>query len=99
MIQIGNGSLRIVGIGWNYQEVRRVAESEGILDLLQSLYIMNAGDLANSVDDSLQVLQVGDFEDYVDVGLSVFGACRNVTDIGDRKSTRLNSSHLGISYA
>jgi hypothetical protein len=71
-----------VGIGWNYQEVRRVAESEGILDLLQSLYIMNAGDLANSVDDSLQVLQVGDFEDYVDVGLSVFGACRNVTDIG-----------------
>jgi len=64
-----------VGIGWNYQEVRRVAESEGILDLLQSLYIMNAGDLANSVDDSLQVLQVGDFEDYVDVGLSVFGPC------------------------
>jgi hypothetical protein len=58
----------------------RVADEA--LDLLQALDVMDAGDLANSVDDSLKVLQVGDFEDYVDVGLSVFGACRNVTDIG-----------------
>ena len=51
----------------------RVADEA--LDLLQALDVMDAGDLANSVDDSLKVFQVGDFEDYVDVGLPVFGAC------------------------
>src|SRR2546426_7986835 len=35
------------------------------------------------------------FESFVDGG----GAVTRIADVGDRKSTRLNSSHLVISYA
>ena len=43
-------------------------------DFLQSLYVVDAGDLADSINDSLEVFQVRDFEDYVHVGSAVFGA-------------------------
>src|ERR1700693_3102833 len=35
---------------------------------------MHAGDLADAVDDFLQVFQVGDFEDYVHAGLAILAA-------------------------
>ena len=47
-------------------------ESAGILDFLESLDVVDAGDLADSIDDSLKVFEVGDFQDYVYIGLSVF---------------------------
>jgi hypothetical protein len=31
------------------------------LDLLQSLHVVDAGDLADAIDDFLEVFQVGDF--------------------------------------
>jgi hypothetical protein len=52
-----------------------------LLDLLQSLHIMHPRNLTHAIDDGLQVLEVGDFEDHVDAGLSVAGAGLDVTDI------------------
>ncbi len=43
-------------------------------DLLQSLDVVDAGDLADAVDYFLKVFQVRDFQDYVYVGLAVLGA-------------------------
>jgi len=52
------------------------------LDLLQPLHIVHARNLAHTVNDRLQVFEVGDFEDYVDAGLAVTGAGFDVADIG-----------------
>lgn len=43
---------------------------------------MNARDLAYAVDDSLQVLQVGDFENDIDIGLPVGRAGLDVANVG-----------------
>src|SRR5438270_5652802 len=51
------------------------------LNLLQSLHIVNAGNLAHAGDDRLQMLQVGDVEHDVDVGLAVAGARFDISDI------------------
>src|SRR6266481_5769110 len=52
------------------------------LDLLQSLHIVYAGNLADAVNDVLQVLQVGDIEDDIDVRLAIAGAGFDVADVG-----------------
>src|SRR5260370_13300215 len=52
------------------------------LDFLQSLHVMHAGDLADSVHDFLQVFQVGDFQDYVYAGLAVLAAGFYVAGVG-----------------
>ena len=52
------------------------------LDLLQSLHVMHAGDLADAVHDFLEVFQVGDFQDYVYAGLAVLAAGFDVADVG-----------------
>src|SRR6266550_1723176 len=52
------------------------------LDLLQPLHIVHTRNLAHAVDDSLQVLEVGDFQYNVDTGLTVAGAGLDVPDIG-----------------
>ena len=43
---------------------------------------MDTRDLADAVDNALQVFEVGNFEDHVDVGLTVFAAGRDVADVG-----------------
>src|ERR1700693_2554377 len=43
---------------------------------------MHAGNLADAVDDFLQVFQVGDFEDYVHAGLAILAAGFDVADVG-----------------
>src|SRR5271156_1670406 len=43
---------------------------------------MDAGDLADSVHDFLEVFEVGDFEDYVYAGLAVLAAGFDVADVG-----------------
>ena len=45
-----------------------------MLDLLQALHVVDAGNLADSIDNSLQVFEVGNLENNVYVGLAVFGA-------------------------
>ena len=52
------------------------------LDLLQSLHVMHAGDLADTVHDFLEVFQIGDFEDHVYAGLAVLAASFYVADVG-----------------
>ena len=49
---------------------------------MQSLDVVDAGDLADSVHDFLKVFEVGDFEDYVDAGLAVLAAGLHVADVG-----------------
>ena len=53
-----------------------------LLDFLQSLHVMHAGNLADTVDDFLQVFQVGDFQDYIYAGLAVLAAGFYVADVG-----------------
>lgn len=43
---------------------------------------MHAGDFSYALDDAFQVLQVGDVEDDVYVGLAVGGAGFDVADVG-----------------
>jgi hypothetical protein len=45
--------------------------SERELDFLQPLHVVHAWNLTDAVDDSLEMFQVGDFEDDIDVGLTV----------------------------
>src|ERR1700674_97388 len=52
------------------------------LDLLQSLHIVYTGNLSHAVDDIFQVLQVGNIENDIDVGLRVRAAHLDVADIG-----------------
>ena len=52
------------------------------LDLLQSLHVIDAGYLAHSGDDGLEMFEVGDIEDDVDIGATVLGAGLDVADIG-----------------
>ncbi len=52
------------------------------LDFLQALDVVDAGDLADSVHDFLEVFQVGDFQDHVDAGLAVLAAGFHAADIG-----------------
>src|SRR6266478_7526107 len=52
------------------------------LDFLQSLHVVNAWDLPNTVHDFLEVFEVGDFEDYVHAGLAVLAARFYVADVG-----------------
>src|ERR1700690_1990568 len=52
------------------------------LDLLQSLHVVHAGNLPHTVDDLLQMFQVGDVEHHVDAGLAVVAAGFHAADVG-----------------
>src|SRR5579863_8679574 len=52
------------------------------LNLLQSLHVVNPGNLAHAVDDVFQVLEVCNIENDIDVGLCVRAAHLNVADVG-----------------
>src|SRR5258708_19213490 len=52
------------------------------VDFLQSLYLVYARNLAHAVDDVFEVLQVGNIENDVDVGLRVRAAHLNIANIG-----------------
>src|ERR1700690_3794929 len=56
--------------------------SFGRLDLLQSLHVVNAGDLTHAIDDVFQVFQVGNVEHDVDIRLAVVGTGLDVADVG-----------------
>src|SRR5438270_11319085 len=51
------------------------------LNFLQPLHLVHARNLAHSVDDVLQVLQIGNIEHYVDIGSPVGGARRDLADV------------------
>src|SRR3712207_8461498 len=66
------------------QGVAVAAQAEGLLPLSQHALI---------------VLPMLAYHDYEGIALNLDERERLVADIGDRKSTRLNSSHANISYA
>src|SRR5438105_15145926 len=51
------------------------------LNFLQTLNLVHARNLAHSVDDVFQMLQVGNIEHYVDIGSPVGGARLDVADV------------------
>src|ERR1700676_1526947 len=53
-----------------------------LLDFLQSLHVMHARDLADTVHDLLKMFQVGDFQHHVYAGLPVLAASFDVADVG-----------------
>src|SRR5580693_1081600 len=52
------------------------------LDLLQSLHVVDAGNLPHPVHDFLKVFQVGDLQHYIYAGLAVLAAGFYVADVG-----------------
>ena len=52
------------------------------LNFLQSLHVVDAGDLADAVHNFLEMLEVGDFQDHIHLGLSVLAVGLNVADVG-----------------
>src|SRR6267378_28875 len=63
----------------------RLSQAEGTreaLDFLQSLHVVDAGNLPHSVHDFLEVFQVGDFQHHVYAGLAVLAASFYVADVG-----------------
>src|SRR5208282_5215663 len=53
-----------------------------LLDLLQSLHVVDSGDLPDAVDDFLEMFQVGDFQDYVYAGSAVLATGFHAADVG-----------------
>src|SRR5580693_10644195 len=52
------------------------------LNLLQSLYVVNPGNLAHAVDDVFQMLEVGNIENDIDVCLPIRAANLHIPDVG-----------------
>src|ERR1039458_9645530 len=83
-------------------------EANAFINLVQTLLPYAAGDTLDFIGKIYNVTRIAqsdatvaqtdnNFQFYVRFG--TFGSINNGADIIDRKSTRLNSSHLGISYA
>lgn len=74
MFEVANCDLKVSRASWRSgRKLEAVCVAVGS-DLLQALYIVDTGYLSDSVDDSLEVFQVGNFEDYIHIGLAVFAA-------------------------
>src|SRR5262245_48281046 len=75
----------------------------GVAVALAALPVIFAGSPASEPDKAITVLTTSSVQSEQDEGLTVLAASsiQNALDDinADRKSTRLNSSHLGISYA
>src|SRR5205814_3574572 len=63
-------------------------------ELVGDLVVLGAAALRADLHDAVRLL-----DGIADGHGHLHGVRQRLLDIGDRKSTRLNSSHLGISYA
>src|SRR5580704_3284723 len=61
-------------VGWRTANRQR-------LNLLQSLYIVHAGNFAHAIDDVFEVLEVGNVENDIDVGLPIRAAYLHISNV------------------
>src|SRR5438105_14824365 len=67
---------------WPLFPVPSHGRDDGRLYLLQSLHVVYAGNFTHTVDNVLQMLQVGDIEHNIDIRLAIVGARFDIADVG-----------------